>query len=348
MRARVILGVATLAIATRCAMLLFVFATHRLPPQRLPQVRDGATYLAYAQAVTAGHEGFDHLSPYDRRVFPGYPLVLAALHAYAAPAIAVFVNVLAATAAAVLTLFLFDDRRVALAMATLTPSYVMYSTTVMTEPLVLALGLAALVAAPRARGTISGALLGVVALTRPLAVPLGVAYVVGQHRDRRNVAACIIGCAVVMLAGAIWFGWWSGHLLAGVEAYRTNTRAYGTYGIFSLPFASLFAAPIAEHAPLWKIIYVWAHVAAVLAGFVLLLRERPRPAREIAWLASNTAIVLCIGGRWGFDEFHRFIIPALPPLFFAWRNVLPRSASMWCAIAAVSALLGGIGLGHGW
>ena len=131
-RTMLMLVVATIAV--RLLAVTIAMATTDLRPDDLARLRDGPAYLAYASAIT---EGFAGLAEYDRRVFPGYPLLLALLGAVRWPLIAVFLNWLAAGAAAALAYRLCDDVRVGWAMAVLTPSYVLYSTTVMSEAVVV-------------------------------------------------------------------------------------------------------------------------------------------------------------------------------------------------------------------
>jgi hypothetical protein len=72
-------------------------------------------------------------------------------------------------------------------------------------------------------------------------------------------------------------------------------------------------------------------VALALAGCGLLLRRwwrMPRSEELIlltVWMLGNTACILCLGDVFGFHEFHRFMLPALPPLVLALEPVLPRA-----------------------
>jgi len=57
------------------------------------------------------------------------------------------------------------------------------------------------------------------------------------------------------------------------------------------------------------------------------------------WLLGNTAFVLCIGDKWGFECFPRFTVPAMPAFFWSIRRILPRGVWPWTAIAVVSAAI---------
>lgn len=243
---RTMLMLAAAAIAVRLLAATIAFVTTDLRPADLGRLRDGAAYLAYASAIT---DGFAGLAEYDRRVFPGYPLLLALIGAARWPLIAVLLNWLAAGAAAALAYRLYDDVRVGWAMAVLTPSYVLYSTTIMFEAVVLLAGVAAVLLMTRGRGVPAGLALGFAAVARPLAASFGAACLaVRSWRDRAFLAAAFVTLACVAIAGA-WLWWWSGSLASGIDVYRSDTRAYGGDSLFAWPFASLIGVPLRESVP---------------------------------------------------------------------------------------------------
>lgn len=345
---RTLLVLFAAAIATRLLAVALAVAVGGLNAGDLPWLRDGPSYLAYASAIGDGRSGFERLAEYDRRVFPGYPLLLAAIGADRLPLAGIVLNWLAAGAAAVLAWRLYDDVRIGWAAAVLTPSYVLYSMTLMSEAVVLLTGVAGVYLLARDRAVGAGALLGFAAIARPLAASFGIACLtVRSWRSRSFLLTAAIALASILVT-AVWLWWWSGSFLSGVGAYVSEGRAYGDGRMFTWPFQSLVTVPLQERVPAWKIVYVWTHVAVVLGGILLLLRERSSSRLSVVWLASNTLIALCIGGVWGFHEFHRFIIPALPPLFHAWRRFLPRHPAAWIAIACASAAVAAKAVSHGW
>jgi hypothetical protein len=80
---------------------------------------------------------------------------------------------------------------------------------------------------------------------------------------------------------------------------------------------------------------------AVLARRSLTHPSDPCDLLSLARLAGKTAFVLCVGSYWGFQQFPRFMIPALPG---AWRGALPDrwylGAPMFAGVY-VMAVLGG-------
>lgn len=344
---RRIAGLAAIAIAARCIVLVICSLTTGSSVEDLARLRDGASFRAYAHAVSLGPGGFREVPSFDRRAFPGYPLLLAATGGHRRPAVAIALGLLASAAAAVVTFLIYRDFRVGLAMALLTPSYLMYSSIVMSEPVFLAIGLAALWLGMRGRAIGSGLLFGVTAWIRPLAAPIGIAWIVARRRRRHELLPGASVLLLVLAIGAFWLFWWSGSLTSSLETYRSDARAYGNASVLTWPFHSLVAAPLQTTVAPWKIAYVWAHVAFVLLGIALLWRCPECETMSLWWLGSNTLAAVCIGGVWGFHEFHRFIVPALPPLFWAWRDFLPRRPLPWIALGLLSIAAAAIGLNEG-
>ena len=62
------------------------------------------------------------------------------------------------------------------------------------------------------------------------------------------------------------------------------------------------------------------------------------------WLIGNTIFVLFIGHIWGFYQFHRFILPALPPLLWMYRRWYPRHALTWTLVSGVCLALALVGI----
>ena len=152
-----------------------------------------------------------------------------------------------------------------------------------------------------------------------------------------------IALAIVLL-GLMVVQWRFDDALMSARVYATDQKAYGGQ-LLAWPFESLIMTPLRHPTAVWKMVYIWAHVVVVLVGCGLALwrwRSAPgalgRPAALAAavWLWTNTAFVLCVGDIWGFHEFDRFIIPALPPLMWAYAAFLPRQWWVWPIIGVLS------------
>src|SRR5438445_813734 len=122
--------IALTAFVLRAAVFLIVTSQTHWSLAEFANQRDGEGYLLLAQQFL----GRAHDIPvFDQRLFPGYPALLALLGSSGLPLslMALAFNWLAAAGIAVCSLLVFKDRRVGWAMAVLTPTYLLYSSMVM-------------------------------------------------------------------------------------------------------------------------------------------------------------------------------------------------------------------------
>lgn len=322
---------------------------------------DGDSYIRVAIAAT-GDEST--VKPFDWRVFPGYPWLIAAVSAFGvrADVAALLLNWSFAAGAAVLSALLFKDRRIGWAMAVLTPSYVMYSTLVMSEATLMAFIVGGLLLAAAGRPLLGGMLLGYGGLIRPMAAFAAFGYIVWALAERKYRRALVftLAAVAVVVAGAAVMTVWRGSALEGLRLYASDERAYGGEPL-TWPFKSLILTPFRQETAAWKIVFTYAHVALVLAGCAIAAalwrRQSASPQTNVTaatldprlngpWLWANTAFCLCVGAHWGFHGFHRFIVPALPPLFVAYRRWLPDRVGWWLLLAIGSLLMAVRGVAH--
>ena len=133
-----------------------------------------------------------------------------------------------------------------------------------------------------------------------------------------------------------------------LRSYHVQSSEHGPYEgqLLTMPFRSLLTTPLIHDVPLWKTVYTWGCVAFSLLSCFLLLRQWLHASRTktdsgwlplaAPWAIGNTGFTLCLGGIWGFHEFHRFMVPALPALLLAYRNVLPRKPGALLLVASLS------------
>ncbi len=369
--ARALLAMFLAAVALRGALAgLSMWAGDLTLPQ-FASIRDGRQYLAIIQAWLGDDAALHALGPdaahYTRRLllFPLYPAVAALLHGgFGLPLAlaALLPNWLLAGLIAPLGARIVNDSRVGWALAVLTPSFLLTSVLISTEAMCVVFALLALGLARDDRPVPAGIALALAGLGRPVAVfaALGVfVMMLARGRARRGALIGVIALVVYALGMAI-VQWRFGPVLASVQAYTESEAAYAGGGLLAAPFWSLLNTPRAFHVAAWKVGYIYLHVVIVLAGCVWMLWHidtarglMRRMAIALAlWLWGNTLFVLCVGDRWGFDEFHRFITPALPPLVWALRDLLPSGrrwwgAWLWIPIALASLALAYFGLADG-
>ncbi|MDB5301294.1 MAG: hypothetical protein JWO87_2957 [Phycisphaerales bacterium] len=340
--ARELWAIVLVAVLLRAALFLLVASRFHVTFDEWALRDDGKSYVHYASALLGDSS---QLTDYDRRVFPGYPGLIALLHLGHVPftVAAIAVDWGSAGAVAALAAILFRDRRIGWALTCLIPQYFMNSSLAMTEAPMLALSLAGLILAERKRGVAGGFLLGLAGLVRPMAcfAVLGQIWrdTLGRRFGNALVAAAISGA--VVMTGIAALHAWSGDAMHGVKVYASDKSTYNGE-LIVWPFKSLIHESLRPEISVARGCYVWLHVAIVLAAVgglaVKCLRSGseadPRDMMALPWLAGNTLFVLCIGSYWGFQHFPRFTIPALPALFWSVREFLPRRPAAWAAIAA--------------
>lgn len=350
MSRRELWAMAILAVGLRIALFAVASAMAGTGFSDYARAADGYQYLAYARAwLGDGAELAAH--PHYGRFFPGYPMLIAALHGLGVPiaAAALLPSWLAAGGVAVLGARVFRDRRVGWALAALTPSSVFSGSLISTEALCLLLSLAGLRLLEKEKTAPAGIAFGLGGLFRPVAVfaLLGgaVAELLAGRLRRAAAATALAGATVAAGLAAVHARF--GDAWMGVRRYAEDPQAYGGGEMLTWPFRSLLTVPLTTPVAAWKIAFVAVHALAVLGGCVLAVRqwrraapeERPLAAMAGLWLGSNTFYVLSIGGVWGFHDFPRFLVPALPPLFWLYRGILPARASLWIGIGLLSVAL---------
>lgn len=338
MRDAVLIGAS--AVLLRFAIFLAISIIHNLSVEQYAMLYDGRSYL-----VTAGDilKLNTDISLYHARVFPGFPGLVALLSLTGVPLVvgALGVNWISSGIAAGASSLLFRDRRIGWAMVVLIPHYLMNSSMAMTEAPMLALATCGVLLACRERIILAGVLLGLAGLVRPIACFPTMGIMVLLLIRKQGLKSLVLGLTAmfVVIAGLALVFLWRGDALAGIRFYASSPAAYGG-DLFTWPFTSLIRTPLQEGISLGRTAYIWAHAAVVIAACAMLLwRVRSGDARDqlcIPWLLGNTLLTLCIGNIWGFECFHRFIIPAQPAMFWAMRRVLPRHAWLWLLIGCGS------------
>ncbi len=299
-----------------------------------------AIYLKVAGCLAGSVGRPDDL---DLRVFPGLSLLLVPASAAGLPLEYVALALVWLCAACVAPLVSIWSGRSSLGWtaACFTPSWLMYSTMVLSEPPLVVASLGGLIAARRGRPVLAGLALGFAGLFRPMACFAALAACAGLAIDGRRRDALTIGLISATVVAAVSVALSAGYGYGLGEAGSYSAKYYGG-DLFALPFESLALATLAE-TPTWKVAYIWAHVVLVLTGLLLSTSRRKRglEMESLLWLSGNTLFVLCIGDVWGFHEFHRFILPALPALLLALVAPIERFGGklVWSATAVLSFLL---------
>jgi hypothetical protein len=199
----------------------------------------------------------------------------------------------------------------------------------------------------------AGPLLGLALLTGPAAVfpLLGCLAFLAYHKNWRGAIVTALLAGLVAAAGFLAMAWRFGDPLQSLRYYPAAPAAYAG-AQFTWPFAAILTTPQypGVRGPVThpQMGYVWLHVLVVLIGcllaFVRWRSQTQRPARALPalmalWLIGSTAGAVCLAGPNGFSQFPRVIIPALPPLLWAYRDILPRRAWAWLIIGVLGLAL---------
>ena len=252
----------TVGLAVAVSALLLAYPLHwRITP-------DSALYIGLAQSLSSG-DGYRFNEAPHAHAFPGFPLLLAAIHSVADRTVDAFnlLSRLGLVAAVFVAVPLLRRRHAATgaggvlpltaaAVAMLTPKTFEWGTFILTEPVFLPLYLGFLLRLEReadgegtnARGAVVTAALGISAfLIRPIAL-IAVAVWLGFRlrwaEPRRTPSTGIAGVTVVALIGFV--GWWF-----------TRAAALG-------PAGSGYEREIADRVRHLDVAAIWAHASQFL------------------------------------------------------------------------------------
>ena len=296
---------------------------------------DGLSFKHMAQAMLGDRGAIDE---YDSRVLPGYPAMIAMVRLvtpFSFGAAGLLVTFLSAGAAAALASLYFDSRKIGWAVALLPPHAWINMSLAMSEAPAVALMLWGLLLAKRNRLFGAGVVLGLAVLTRPVAIfAAGALFIESLNRGRRWIPL-IVGGVAMGLFGLMLMHRVSGGLMHSVNLYANSPRIYAGKP-FTWPFHTILATIFSGHRSIWRCVYILAHVALAIGGCLLLARQKSRTdLLPLIWLSGNTLFVLCLGTGpviWGFDHVPRFMLPAFPPLVWAYRKFLPSKGAAWVYI----------------
>jgi hypothetical protein len=277
---------------------------------------------------------------YDRRVFVGLPWAIAMVERTGIPyAVAsqgiclIFSGLMCVIGAQWLR-----DARIGWALAILPPHFVLDTSAVMNESLMLLLcmvGLwACMTTSSRFRSSIGMLVLaslafGAAGMVRPMAcfATLGAIAMLLQDRKPRQAALLAAGSLVVFAVLFALFTKVYWNPIENVKVYRDHPTAYGGE-MLTWPLKSFIHAAaergVLRPAFLYKSLYIAAAIGLSIYGLVRWRRSRdPLDAMAATWLTANTLFVACIGSHWGVDIAQRSTAWALPAALYLLRDWLP-------------------------
>jgi len=245
------------------------------------------------------------------------------------------------------------------------PAWLLYSIYPMSEPAYLALGLGSLLLLKPERAFWPGFLMGAMLSVRPYALPLTLAQLlVTGRRGGRSLIRYVAGVILMPLVA----GWLNlrmyGDLFRQVRAYSVRLeelnisadaaeRLGHPSGHLGIPFVNILITPWKVPTPLWKVLYIYVHLAALLAVLVISFR-RMRYWRQFgeletcmfAWFLGGSLLIVSTGPYWGFHSFDRYFLWAWPAMLWIGRDYFRAGFRVRLALLALSVSMAAFAILH--
>lgn len=351
--------VAALPILVRAALILVLLqsgATWRDIIER----GDGAAFIRVALAIDDPVAALQLSLGGDSRAFPLWPMVLYPPIKLGAPVFLVVGLSSALAAAACVVLFVITrNLPAALLLAVAPPPWVLATLSPMSEGLFILLGLLAAWRVQQQAYVSAGVFAGLMIVAKPYGIAwvlAGFLILLAAQGDRlgRLSSYCfgvLAGGAPLVIFNLIVYGdifqqvRVYGGSLAAINVSPTDLQAIGdATGHWGWPLQHLILTPLRVSTPLWKILYVAAHVVAVLALLPLAVLRFWRTRDEVQVLnflglafAANAALALCAGPYWGFHSFDRYVSWAAPGAITLLAAAMPNRH--WPKVAGFAGLV---------
>ncbi|RPI50854.1 MAG: hypothetical protein EHM56_10310 [Chloroflexi bacterium] len=200
-------------------------------------------------------------------------------------------------------------------MLALSPFDVLFASTAFTDPLLVALGLGALLAAARGKAGTAGLLAGLAAATKqqgllflPLVVAIGA---LGPGFRRASLLRFVLGFGLVAAAALGWDvarvqrpGFWQQSLIAYGGLAPAAAASLAERGVAWLRLVDLF----------WASPWINGLAGASLAGWIILAaaRRAPRPTRLDVALGLFCLGYLALHWLLSFQVWDRYLLPLVP------------------------------------
>jgi hypothetical protein len=298
-------------------------------------LHDGREYQRVAAALPSA-ESLRELPGSYRRFYPGYPVMIRALSWIAPmPVAALAIAVVAAVLAVLLFRRLGAEPWTAALLAVFTPSWLVFSSTAMSEGPFLALALWGFYEWRRDRRVTAAFILGAATLVRPvgllLFLPLwGLELACGGWRERLRE---LISYAVLPVAWA----------LTSMMVWHDPVQQLSSYVDKDLawPLASVLVHVVDPgRDPLKLAQVVFTLVLAVTAAVALIRRYAVDGDREtlqwLLWLGAHAAFYLVLPSSWVFECLPRFFVTCLPPILIGIGPLLPRKPWFLALVSVAS------------
>lgn len=308
----------------------------RLPLQKFALLHDGWEYLRLARAFA--HGGIAQLDPATLRLYLGYPSLIALLgagRAYVLPGL--IISILCGATCAPLAARLGRDNRIAWWLVVLTPSWLVYSSTVMSDSLALLLAIATLMLIIRRSWAWAGLAAGIAFCVRPVGALLFIPLAMEAWADG--------GVFALARAFAVALPWPLIYMISSRILLGSAVRAIHQYTFqdLAMPLSSLFSAARNPAMSKALIVYELGVLALTWIGAFGLwrrLRSGERAMRPLfTWHIAAALFYLFLPSSWAFQALDRFYLAIWPTTLIGLAPWLPRRGSLNLVLMILSGIL---------
>ncbi|MFH0731770.1 MAG: hypothetical protein V2A72_02475 [Candidatus Omnitrophota bacterium] len=323
-----------LAVLPRLLLIVVSLYVFKISFLQYTIARDGSGYIALSNAFSR----FDILDvkKFDTRLFPGYPFLMSISGKFIDFGVSgVIISIICAFLACYLYFLIFKDKTTTRFFCLLPPAWLMNTTLVMTEGLSMALILGSLYLFFRNKHISALLIAAFGIIVKPVIVFLFAIYLLFLAKDKsyKKLIFGICLCLLLLYSYMVFCKYTFGDMLINYNIYR-HAWSYGSSKIFVLPYAdiikNIFVAGSSFYKiELWKKTYIIFNILFFITGLFFLIRMFKERRDRLSFFSLLWCIVIFIfagslGGWSGFHCYDRYILPAMPFLFYSMKDLFPK------------------------
>ncbi len=275
-------------------------------------------YADYAQAVINNSPSGIILA--DRRLFPLYPLLIAAITVFTQSTVISGITISLFSSLAVIGLFYLLTRNFWLTFlfSLFPPIWLELGVKVATEPLAVFLLLLSFYAFLQQKNLLAGIILGLAVDVRLISLALlpALLFQIFQTQQYRRPKPLMIGFFAGLLP---WFlfnvrFWGVGIILLQFVTYPSIAQA--SFSFLTLPADILRTLDWGQYKILFSGLFYLAITATSFLSLLKLTAKTPVEKILTVWLAASLAFILLFSPKTLLDDFGRYTIPFLPATIY--------------------------------